>query len=536
MPPLHSEPSRSAQRQKPISLLERSELPPPPYRPSYEEVERRLTAKRRGRFSSADARNAAPMQKAFLVDDETRLHNERLARRVAESGDIAGLLPILESALSQDPETAPAQVGHLLQEVRRHDPEKADVLERQLPRREDSRAAADSRSVRSRAELIPPGGPKREPLNEAIQGFIDFSKTEGLYDYLPSHARETLNFALDLATILPGPSKAFVVAEFATMIAPAIEHVLKGDYDAAAETATDAIIYLPFAILAGRRGGKLAVKTSRYIRGGSDLPSPTPLVAGAGITQLADDDFAGRLATPMGRYDVLEPQPSGPPPLEPLPPEDRIPHREELIPPDLDDLLTQIPPTPGFTLADKDDIVEIFPDQREEIPPILIVESYPGNPHTVDGNKVVKEFMESLIQELGLRSRIVFRKYETYLPNWRTKGNNGSNATDFSFVDEETGCTIHVNTVDTLKNQISPDSREYEAELRILDNKEICDMLVLIPKAKANQIYNLEALRAYLEPIILELPTRVPEKKSDNFSPNPMDSHNIPVKPIPGKF
>ena len=61
-------------------------------------------------------------------------------------------------------------------------------------------------------------------------------------------------------------------------------------------------------------------------------------------------------------------------------------------------------------------------------------------------------------------------------------------------------------------------------------------MLVLIPKAKANQIYNLEALRAYLEPIILELPTRVPKRKPGNFSPNPMDSHNIPVKPIPGKF
>ena len=149
---------------------------------------------------------------------------------------------------------------------------------------------------------------------------------------------------------------------------------------------------------------------------------------------------------------------------------------------------------------------------------------------------MLQKFAESLVKDLGLELRIVFGSYETYLPNWKTKGTEGSNATDFSFVDEKTGCRIHFNTVDTLKNQITPDSREYAAELRILENKEICDMLVLIPKAKANQIYNLEALRAYLEPIILELPTRVPKRKPGNFSPNPMDSHNIPVKPIPGKF
>ncbi|MEX0922537.1 MAG: hypothetical protein WDZ84_07160 [Rhodovibrionaceae bacterium] len=535
----------------PASLLDRAEGPsslitPPHRRPGREEIAHRIAARRRreARENQGTATGAAHAEPVPApLDEEIQLYNRNLAQQIADARRSDGIAPILKNALEHEPESAGPQVDHLLGELRQRAPEQAEKLGREL-----GRNASPGKNGGGATQLrVPPpeSGRTRKGefyrgADEAIEDFIDFAKEQGLYELLPSHTREALDTALDAATLLPGPGKILVLAEFATLIAPAVGHILEGDFDAAAQATTDAMIFLPAAMIAGRRGGKLAVAGSRHFRTGGELPSPTPLVAGAGITQLADGNFQERLVSAMPRYDIIEPQPSGPPPFIAPDPKEQAQILVN-VPPDLEDLLTQIPPTPGFTPADKDDIVEIFPDQRDEIPQIFVVD-YKGSPFLQGINTQVGNLAKDLGKKLGVPVRFTGggeKKKEAYRYNRinKAEGRNrrkGSSLIDVTLEHKITGCFLHINTTDTYVDRITSDSREMNAAVRILRNEEKCRILVLVPKPKPGERLDTNALERFLGTILKEL-DKMPEKKYPIYHEvDPTEIRHFRVPPIKG--
>lgn len=533
MPPLFPFDSRNSDSPLlPASLLDRAEGPPvrtpPPLRPSREEIERQIAARRRRvarEDKAARAGTTLPEPATTPLDEETQLYNRRLAQKVAEAGRTDGIAPILKNALEHDPEGAEAQVAHLLDELHQQAPEQAETLERELGRGTSEVDGAGP--LRSRVQ--PPVSGKRQGefyrgADEAIQDFIDFAQEQGLYELLPSDTREALDTALDAATLLPGPGKLLVFAEFATLIAPAVGHLLDGDLDAAARATTDAVIFLPAALVAGRRGGKLAVAGSRQFRTGGGQPPVAPLAAGAAVSQAMGDGEETLDLLRTQRYEAIEnPPSSSPPPLEPLPPEDRAPYREELVPPDLEDLLTRIPPTPGFTLADIDDIVEIFPDQRDEIPPILVLENRKGSQPVQAEHRNLADFLIDRAKsdpEVGPLSHTGGGPDlpETYFGNREQieaelNPRVGSSYLDLTFTNDETKRSLHINTIDTRSDEVTPDSREEGNGIRAFQNIPNSHLFNGVPKAKAGEMYDQEALYQALRQSLLELKNPAPEPR-----------------------
>ena len=208
------------------------------------------------------------------------------------------------------------------------------------------------------------------------------------------------------------------------------------------------------------------------------------------------------------------PLPSGPPPNFPLEPEDQGQILVN-VPPDLEELLTQIPPTPGFTLNDKDDIFEIFPDQSGEIPPILILEDRKGSPPVQENHQSFAGYILDRTKNDPEVGPIALSGggpdlSEAYFGNRerikaKLDSRPGATYIDLTFENTSTDRKLHINSADTLKDGVTADSRETANAIRGLQNIGRPDLMSVLPKAGANQVYDYEPLYQALRPFFIKL-------------------------------
>lgn len=521
------------------SLLDRIEgapaaRTPPPLRPPREEIERRVAAARRRRAQEKKAAAASrplPELGPAPLDEEIRVYNKELARKIAETGQSDGIAPILKNALRHDREAAAPQVGHLLGELRRQAPEQAAALERELegrrqrPRRRVSGTAPDASLYMEFPDMPEITEAENVGFWESFIPNVRIGMTSDPWEeaqIIQEHFPEDVGGLRE--DKFGNPIITFRGTDY---------YINKPGFSLQdVGTITNAI---GMATVGGRVMPVVARGAGRLISGSGHGPGTGSGMGGlVAAARLQTAPIAGQQGTSepppaQSPYtDIADPQPSSPPPSTPPEPGEGSQVLVN-VPPDLKELLSQIPPTPGFTPADIDDIVEIFPDQRDEFPDSIIVESR-GNDNTQDKLQRLAEMAQECIEEGGYKdffkhtggAKGVGKKIgpnerevedivkETYLPNADRKNANldarlGSSRTDLTFFNERNNRSLFINSVDTLADGLTETSRERNAAYRILMNGGSGDITLLVPKLFENEEFDREAMKSLLCTLIEEL-------------------------------
>lgn len=226
--------------------------------------------------------------------------------------------------------------------------------------------------------------------------------------------------------------------------------------------------------------------------------------------------MAGGVAAQRRSRVNMDPAPDMPPSPGFEPPEGPETERESL-PADL----PPIPPLPGFMPEDYGDLVEIFPDQRGELPLVAILDNRLGNERTQLFNTTtmrrVRDFAEAigvaLIHRGGGRpdNESGYEK-ELWLPaGGEGGGTAGSSYLDIAFESPRTKRKLLINTIDTRADNVTPTTREERAAVRILVNSNTGDILILLPKPPRGQEYDLDRFLEWLRPHLEEIDRELPE-------------------------
>jgi hypothetical protein len=174
--------------------------------------------------------------------------------------------------------------------------------------------------------------------------------------------------------------------------------------------------------------------------------------------------------------------------------------------------MSEIPPLPGFMPEDRDNLVEIFPDQSGELPNPIIIENRRGSPRTKDfnaeitdlGRKLAKGKTLTTFHEGGARSDQGVDVRETYLQPKLDPGDGtirGGSFLDISFRVEETKRWLHINTVSTRADGRTPNTRKEASGKRVIQNKRKWDIFVQVPKPGRSQTFDMFALEKFLRPL-----------------------------------
>jgi hypothetical protein len=530
------------------SLLDRAEgapaaRTPPPLRPPREEIERRIAAGRRRR-----AREEKAARTGRLLDEELELYNRALARKIADAGRSDGIAPILKDALEQEPDTAGPQVDHLIGELRRQAPEQAEELERELgERRPAPRRRVDGSAPDPSLYMEFPEMPEITEAEDV--GFWE--------SFLP-------NIWIGMTTD-PWKEGRIIQEHFPDEVGgiradkfgnPIITFRGKDYYINKPGFSLQDFGTVTNAIGAATAGGRVIPAAARIvgslISGSGHGPGTGSGVGGVlAASRLQTAPIAGqqggsepsRNESPYS--DIVDSQPSGPPPSTPPDPEDQGQILVN-VPPDLEELLTQIPPTPGFTLADKDDIVEIFPDQRGDLPQSLIIERR-GSPRTQALNELIRKIIQEILKARGYENFIKHRggaidqetaepKKEFHLKGRDTGNLRGGSFDDLTFKNILNKRHLRINTVDPRADRLTESTREHQAGIRILRNGRSGDLLLLVPKLLPGEEVDEDYLREVLEQLIDELLGPKPEQHPNDtgdYEANTRRLDRPPVKPQP---
>ena len=530
------------------SLLDRLEgapsiRTPPPLRPPRDEIERRIAAGRRRRPQEKKAAQAG-----LPLDEDLELYNRDLARKIADAGRSDGIAPILKDALAREPEAAGPQVDHLLGELRRQAPEQADALERELeerqsrPRRRISGAAPDPSLYMEFPDM--PEITEAEDVGfwESFLPNIRIGMTsdpwkEGriILEHFPEEAGGLR------ADKFGNPIITFRGEDY-YINKPGFSRQDFGTVTNAIAMATVGGRVMPAAV---RTVGSLISGSGHGPGTGSGMGGvvAAPRLQTAPIAGQQSNSEPSRNESPYS--DIADTQPSGPPPSMPPDPEDQGQILVN-VPPDLEELLTQIPPTPGFTLADKDDIVEIFPDQRGDLPQSLIIERR-GSSRTQALNEVIRKIIQEILEARGYTKFIKHRggaidqktgepKKEFHQKGYDTENLRGGSFDDLTFKNIRNKRHLRINTVDPRADRLTETKREHEAGIRILHNGRSGDLLLLVPKLLPGEEVDEDYLREVLEQLIDELLGPKPEhhpRDTGDYEANTRRLDRPPVKPQP---
>lgn len=521
--PLHSRDTDTLPRS--ISLLDRIQEPPlartpPPLRPSREEVERRLAARRRREAREVKAAKTdglpVPVAAESALDSETRLYNERLAEKIADAQRTDGIEPILKNALEHEPEAARPQITHLLGELRQRAPEQAAAIERMLTEHRSGPRG------RGRGNLPDPSHYMEFPDLPEITEAEDVGFWES---FLPNIkiglTTDPIEEALIIRDAFPDEVGGIYQDSFGNPIINfrgKYYYINKPGYS---RQDTGTIINAFGLTYPIPRLAATAYRMNKDIADG--LRGPRGPYGGGGYGNLVLERYVPPVTahtTETSNYDIVDPLPSGPPPFIPPDPEEQGSILVN-VPPDLEELLTQIPPYPGFTLADKDDIIEIFPDQSDEIPQGLILELR-GSEFTENYNDLIRRLVQQIIAERGLSNDFKHRGgarnaeedkvKEFHLKNHKTGKRLGGSFVDVTFKNILNKRHLHINTVDVRADGFSESSRENQAAHRILQNGRTGDILLLVPKILPGQTVDEDYLRKVLERLVDELLGPKPEQ------------------------
>ncbi len=237
--------------------------------------------------------------------------------------------------------------------------------------------------------------------------------------------------------------------------------------------------------------------------------------ASAGLAMAAGLRLSGSTRRDGHDGSEMEPAPDLPPLPSFEPPEGPDTGRETL-PADL----PPIPPLPGFMPEDYPDLVEIFPDQRGELPLVDILDDRLGNDDTRRLNTDVMSDVRDLAESIDVEvdhigggqpdPKIDRREPELYL---RPSGGGraGGSYLDVAFKSTRTNRRLLINTVDTRTDNVTLTGREERAAVRILANSETGDILILIPKPPRGQAYDRDHLLEWLRPHLEEIDRDLPE-------------------------
>lgn len=236
---------------------------------------------------------------------------------------------------------------------------------------------------------------------------------------------------------------------------------------------------------------------ARYIRANR-------IAIGAGLVAAGAAEIAIRGA---GRSDM-----DAAPDLPPAPglePPERPDTGRESLPADL----PPIPPLPGFMPEDYADLVEIFPDQRGDLPLVDILDNRWGSPETQLFNTETMRGVRDLADAMGVE---VWHRgggrpdnesdYEK--EHWLRGaggGTAGSSYLDIAFESKQTERKLLINTVDTRADNVTLTGREEGAAVRILRNSETGDILVTLAKPPRGHAYDLERFLEWIRPLVEEI-------------------------------
>ncbi len=115
---------------------------------------------------------------------------------------------------------------------------------------------------------------------------------------------------------------------------------------------------------------------------------------------------------------------------------------------------------------------------------------------------------------------------EHYMGN-RDTGRKGSSRLDVSLKHERTGRILHINTIDVKADGRTPSTREQNAAVQIMINKEDGDIVVPIPKLQRGQALSYDGLDEFLVPFIEELGRDLSEIDLNDSSPPDKQIHNF---------
>ncbi len=224
---------------------------------------------------------------------------------------------------------------------------------------------------------------------------------------------------------------------------------------------------------------------------------------------------AGGVAIQRRSRSNMDPAPDMPPSPGFEPPEGPETERESL-PADL----PPIPPLPGFMPEDYADLVEVFPDQIDELPLVDILDRW-GSPETQLFNSRTMQAVRALAETIGVDvlhlgggrpdNESEYAK-ELWLPEGGEGGGTaGSSYLDIAFESTRTKRKLLINTIDTRADNVTPTTREERAAVRILANSSTGDILILLPKPPRGQDYDLDRFLEWLRPYLEEIDRELPE-------------------------
>ncbi len=530
------------------SLLDRAEAaqagrPPPLRRPRREEIRRQIAARRRREAREDKAATtglALAEESSAPLDAETRLYNRHLAQKIADAGRSDGIAPILKDALRHDPNNADPQIEHLAAELRQRAPAQAAEVERLL---------AQHRRARPRSRLSRTAPSPSQYMEFPDMPEITEAEDVGFWEsFLPNIQIGLTTDPIEEALIIRDAFSDEVGGIYQDSFGNPIINFRGKDYyiNKPGYSRQDLGTVINAAALAAPLP-RLVATTYRLNKDASmGLHGPQGPLGGGG--SLALERYVPPVTAPIqgpdsSNFDMVEPQPSGPPPNFPLEPEDQGQILVN-VPPDLEELLTQIPPTPGFTLADKDDIVEIFPDQSGEIPLGLIVENR-GSPRIQEYNELIRRIIQEILVARGYdkffkhRGGAEDQEVGGNKKEMHFKGHWTGNLREGSFIDLTFKNTLnkrhlHINTTDVYANRLDETKREKEAAHRILVNGRSGDILLLIPKLLPGETLDEDYLREVLEQLIDELLGPKPEehpRDSDDLDAHVRRLNRPPTRP-----
>ncbi len=210
-----------------------------------------------------------------------------------------------------------------------------------------------------------------------------------------------------------------------------------------------------------------------------------------------------------------------------LPPQ--LPNTEGLIPPILAPDHKAASPEPPPELPNKTenipekpdarDLVEVLPNQYDELGKACIVEDRRGSPETQQFNTEIRKAVQGLLQKRddhpGTHIGGGYKdarpdnpnatpepKRETYIgPKVEGPTIKGGSFLDIT-VESKDGRTIHINTVDTLADGRTLSLREDQAARRIAGNKSPSDLFITIAKPKLGQAYDMDKMTTVLDRVI----------------------------------
>ena len=201
------------------------------------------------------------------------------------------------------------------------------------------------------------------------------------------------------------------------------------------------------------------------------------------------------------------------PPLEPTPPFPGDPIEPD-APEEFPARPLTLPSRTEFPIPDDPAmLIEIFPDQSEEFSLPFILENGRGNQSTQGEITDSRTIADEIVAEEGLKVGHINGGRddqgkdvkEAYIRGRESGGQLGSNRTDLTLRNPETGRELHINTIDTLADNITPSAREFRAAVRIIYNLEHGHILALLPKSGEGYVPERQAFKEFLRGLMKEL-------------------------------